>query len=292
MKYALLKYDNEPNLGDEIQSLAAMQFLPRVDEKFDRNSLTTAEAETSHLLIMNGWFSQTPESAFPPSKCILPVFVSFHIANTQESIRHFLSETSIAYFKKHEPIGCRDSETMDMLCAKGVDAYYSNCLTLTFQPREKEPVRGKVFLVDVDRRIPLPRHIRKGSIRLSHIVPPYVSNETKNRLARELLDMYRDQARLIVTTRLHCALPCMAMGIPVVFFGDPEDYRISILNDLGLKINRYVLPKGGLPRLWNRLRMLMSVPTVDWSPKPLEIEAEQERLRKLVKEKISAATSS
>lgn len=288
MKFALLKYENEPNLGDEIQSLAAMQFLHRVDAKFDRNNLTTAEAATKHLLIMNGWFSQTPEKAFPPSDSILPIFVSFHIANTNESIRHFLSASSIEFFKKHEPIGCRDRKTMDMLRSKGVDAFYSKCLTITFPARKKEPEHGKIFLVDLDKRIPLPRRIRKGAIRVSHIVPPYISDETKFKLARELLDMYRDEAKLVITTRLHCALPCIAMGIPVIFFGDPKDYRISILKDLGLDINRYVLPKGGLLRLLNRLYLFMSAFSINWNPKPLRIEAEQEKLRKLVKDKVSA----
>jgi hypothetical protein len=36
--------------------------------------------------------------------------------------------------------------------------------------------------------------------------------------ALELLKTYRDRAKLIVTTMLHCALPAIAMGIPVVVF--------------------------------------------------------------------------
>jgi len=31
IKFAILKYDHSYNLGDEIQSLATEQFLPRVD---------------------------------------------------------------------------------------------------------------------------------------------------------------------------------------------------------------------------------------------------------------------
>jgi len=287
MKIGLLKYDHEPNLGDEIQSLAALQFLPGIDAKFDRNNLSTAKADATHLLIMNGWFSQTPEKSFPPSDSILPIFVSFHIADTKESINHFLSPLSINYFKKHEPIGCRDKRTMEMLQSKGVEAFYTKCLTMTFERRQKSPENGKVFLVDIEKRIPMPRRIRKNAVRASHIIPPYISDDVKFSLAQELLDMYRNEAKLVVTTKLHCALPCIAMGIPVIFFGDPKDYRVSILKDLGLVINRYVLPKGRFPRLLNRIRRFSTALSVNWDPHPIDIEAEKEKLRKLVSAKVA-----
>ncbi|WP_073095483.1 polysaccharide pyruvyl transferase family protein [Cyclobacterium lianum] len=53
--------------------------------------------------------------------------------------------------------------------------------------------------------------------------------------------LYKRYATLVVTSRLHCALPCIAMGIPVIFFGNPLDYRVSIIGELGLKI--YEVPK-------------------------------------------------
>ena len=36
--------------------------------------------------------------------------------------------------------------------------------------------------------------------------------------AFEMLELYRTRAKLIVTTMLHCALPAIAMGIPVIVF--------------------------------------------------------------------------
>jgi hypothetical protein len=292
MKIGLLKYDHSllsviaQNLGDEIQSLAALQFLPRVDKQFNRDTLSKVEADEPYLLIMNGWFFLKPDS-FPPSKSILPIFVSLHIADKKESIRHFLSPSSIEYFKKHEPIGCRDRKTMEMLQSKGIEAFYSKCLTITFERRLKSPENGKVFLVDVDWRIPIPRPIRSGAIRVSHLVPPDVSVETKFRLARELLDMYRDEAKLVITTRLHCALPCIAMGIPVIFFGDPTNCRISILKDLGLVINRYVLPKSRILRFLHLIRLFTSALSINWDPDPIDIEAEKDVLCKLVRDRVA-----
>lgn len=52
--------------------------------------------------------------------------------------------------------------------------------------------------------------------------------------AKTLLQTYRDEAALVITSRIHCAQPCLAMGIPVVFI-DPvnkEAERFSTLRGL------------------------------------------------------------
>lgn len=46
-------------------------------------------------------------------------------------------------------------------------------------------------------------------------------------------DFYWDNAGLIITRRIHCAMPCAAMGIPVVFSG-LKDGRTRIVDILGL----------------------------------------------------------
>jgi len=69
--------------------------------------------------------------------------------------------------------------------------------------------------------------------------------------ALTLLETYRRRARLIVTTMLHCALPAIAMGIPVVVFYPPGSesareshrQRFSSLADL---IRVYDLSEAGL----------------------------------------------
>lgn len=69
-----------------------------------------------------------PEN-WPPSKQIIPLFVALHInSNFKEQL---LSAKSIEYLKKYEPIGCRDYYTMNILRAKGIDAFFSGCMTLT-----------------------------------------------------------------------------------------------------------------------------------------------------------------
>ena len=283
MKYASLKYGNTTNLGDQIQSFAAEQYLPAVDARFDRDSLASASADVKHVLIMNGWFSHSPRECFPPSEAIVPVFVGFHIADDAKTQAHFLSPSSIEYFKRYEPIGCRDIRTTEMLAERGVDAYCSKCLTLTFPPRAAGRIRDKVALVDA-AGLPLPRFIRRGAVRLSHIVSGTCSDDTKRAMARRLLDFYRDEARLVITTRLHCALPCIAMRVPVVFFGNPRDYRLSILSDLNVPLYEY--RTGGIVQRFTGWT-LRGIPHVDWNPAPVLIEAEQLRLAANVRQRLA-----
>ena len=81
MKYASLRYPSASNLGDEIQSLATEQHLPRVDVRLDRDSLCLFKASEPHILVMQGWFSHSPQTCFPPSSSIVPVFIGFHLEN-------------------------------------------------------------------------------------------------------------------------------------------------------------------------------------------------------------------
>ncbi len=51
--YGLLKYSTN-NIGDEIQSLAAKQFLPQIDLFLDRDHLNKVKSNKKIKLIMNG----------------------------------------------------------------------------------------------------------------------------------------------------------------------------------------------------------------------------------------------
>jgi hypothetical protein len=125
--FGLLTYSPDVNIGDYIQSLAARQFLPKVDVYVDREKLYKYEGEKIKL-ILNGWFLHNSKN-WPPSDLIEPLFISFHLSPL--SAKDILDEKGIRYLKKYSPIGCRDVYTKEMLIKHGIDAYYSGCLTLT-----------------------------------------------------------------------------------------------------------------------------------------------------------------
>ena len=124
--------------------------------------------------------------------------------------------------------------------AHGIEVFFSRCLTLSL-PGGGGAVGDDVFIVDgqhpVDRSLIPSRLVEKAQSR-GHYVPRRLcgDNVEKRAMAATLLEEYR-HARLVITNLLHCAMPCVAMGVPVVFFspyppGHPEMYRLDPVSDL------------------------------------------------------------
>ncbi|QNN23315.1 polysaccharide pyruvyl transferase family protein [Planctomycetales bacterium ZRK34] len=286
MRYALLKYSTS-NLGDQIQSIAAARFLPRVDELIDRDHLDeygnvkSLEASQS-MLICNGWWTHRP-TTWPPPPSIHPLLISMHIHEDEEVLRHFTSPMLRHFYEKHGPVGCRDTRTLELLEKQRIPAYFSGCLSLTLS-RCDVPRNGRVFFVDVfgpDAQghvrasagdawwTAIPESIRRMSTHVTHRMAKVYSHAERQKRARALLELYRN-AHLVITGRLHCALPCVAMGTPVVM----------------------VIPDGGMTRL-SGMEHLLTVCTrsdlisgrldIDWTtpPEPSSCEA----IRSLLVEK-------
>lgn len=278
MKYARL-YCTNGNIGDDIQALAAGRHLPvDADLAVDRDEIHRWSCEEPVTVIMNGWFSRNTE-AWPPSPAIQPIFAGFHVsARMRPAIaRH------AAYLKRFGTIGARDPSTTEFLRSLGVEAETTYCLTLTFPTRAEAPKDGKVFLVDAND-IAIPAPLRRGAVKVTHDMPPLDYRVTFP-MARQLLDLYRDTARLVITTRLHAALPCIAMGIPVVYFADPRDGRANIVRDIGgvvhdRRLHSKRMGRGLAGRLLSR---------VDWSPVSIDVSPVKARLTRFVSERLASA---
>ncbi len=280
MKFASLSYRGSVNIGDEIQTVAAMELLPRVDLFVERDALHAVAEPEPVAVLMNGWFSDAP-GHWPPAPCIRPIFVSFHVTKTAAKAY----ERTAGYFRAHSPIGCRDRGTQILLRSWQVEAYTSYCCTLTLPRRERSPAAGKTLLVDTGP-LYIPHALRRSAVQVSHASAP-VGHETKLRYARELLAFYRDEAALVVTTRLHCALPCLAMGIPVVFFGKPNDSRVSIVNDVGGRIYDRKLHQ----RAWRGMPG-RAIDRVDWAPPAIDVSRIAQKIRDDVRGRIEALADS
>lgn len=272
MRCCSFKYPVSGNIGDEIQSLAAEQFLPRVDERLDRDALNKITGGEERLVIMNGWFTKFAQN-WPPAPSVVPVFFGFHLTPLPSVVQSFLRPESIAYFRRIAPIGCRDRATQDLLQQAGVETFYSKCLTLTFPRRKVAPTDGRVFLVDVPDsfRPKIPKSLAQGAIVVSHQVQDVYGEDVKFAIARRLLTLYEQQAKLVITTRLHCALPCLAMGIPVVFVGNPDEARISLLADLGVTIHPFSADSA----------------EVDWIPPLVDLEDEKSRMTGILQDRLN-----
>lgn len=273
LEYTGPVFSDSFNLGDDIQTLAVRRLVPRVDGYVSREALDRVDSPCT--VPLNGYFMNTPH--WPPAPAVRPVFYAFHLA--AEAREWLCSPASIDYLRRWQPIGCRDRGTMQLLASHGVETYYSRCLTLTLPRREREPEDGQVFLVGLSRvaRQAVPKALRRGAVCVdqARVRLPLDNSELKLGLAAELLEQYRARARLVITSKIHCAMPCIAMGIPVVFLYDEarrDDYRVQIIEDLvGI---HYVRQRGMLARLRNWWRGRH----IDWAPQALDIEPLKEEI--------------
>ncbi len=267
MKNALLiyqPYEGYINIGDYIQSLASKQFLGNIDIFLNRERLDEYCGEKVRL-IMNGWFMHEPLH-WPPSESIEPMFVSFHLNTKAYALLN--NGKSLKYFKRHEPIACRDFQTVRVLNEKNIEAYFAGCLTLTLGEHYKGNNRNDtIYFVDpyfeYSKKITelmkslwvLAFNYRRISIISAKLFP---FGAIKKKLITALFYMqyskvfdpdmlvgahylthrYREQefntedekfyqaevliekyatAKLVVTSKIHCALPCLSLETPVVF---------------------------------------------------------------------------
>ncbi len=242
MRCALLSYSTL-NLGDEIQSIAAQQFLPSTDSLVDRDQLNHLpdNAAGEYKILLNGWHTHKPEN-WPPSPSFIPLITSFHISRetySEDESRPrpsdvLLEEKNLAYFRAHAPIGARDLWTRDLLRQSGIEAYFSGCLTLTLGSGQPKTTQNYACAVDIDGPVfdHLRKQIRGPILKLTHIDSRAGSFTERCKRARRLLSIYA-HAKFVVTSRLHCALPCLALQTPVLLINmAPDIYRFRGLNDL------------------------------------------------------------
>lgn len=246
MQYGLMVYTPPKkhfNAGDYIQSLAARQFLPSVDCYINRERLDEYSGPPTKM-IMNGWYMHQPRH-WPPSSDIVPLFISMHLTPKAGDV--ILGDEVIAYLNNYE-VGARDYPTLNYLRDHGINAYFSGCLTLTLGKSYQHQSGTEVYFVDVlhkpqfwGRRQRILRRIFGADLVKSAVYVTqryqgrdYPTEESRFQLAESLLKRYQ-HAKLVVTSRLHCALPCLAMGTPVVYVDvgvSKERLRFEGLSDI------------------------------------------------------------
>lgn len=225
MKYGLMYFKDTDNIGDDIQAYVAKRFLPHIDYYIDREALSCFIPDKKEYvsMIMNGWYIYN-KLAWPPSPYINPLLISMHFMTLEfvDIGDTYLKGIGGDYLKEHEPIGSRDIATMEMLRKNGIDSYFSGCMTLTAPRFENIEKNGKIYVVDLKDN-ELEEKIKNSTTReiefLTHDIDPketaQKSFEQRMNEVEELLKKYQG-AHLVITSRLHVALPCIALGTPVI----------------------------------------------------------------------------
>lgn len=253
-KFGWMITNSTRNIGDDFQCIAAKQFLN------DKKDLIYIDREKMHdyngmklKMILNGWYMHNPDS-WPPSEKIIPLLTSMHISNTRQKSSQLvpskcmLSNDGIKYLKKFSPVGCRDLFTLKELRKKGIKSYFSGCMTLTLKRESKE---RKEYICLVDPNEDLINFVKNKTKREIIVVYPEKDDwpldyDERISKAHEILKIY-SEAHMVITSRLHGALPPLAMEVPVLLlegkYGDERyegiKYFLNRTTYNDLYLNRY-----------------------------------------------------
>ncbi len=280
MKYGLLVTSpiaNTKNIGDYMQSLAAMQFLPEDYVYVEKEKVSHFKYDDPIKVIMNGWYMWHPENWPPKEKNLIPLLTSMHF--TPITVKEMLNNGGKEYLTTHGPVGCRDTNSVELLKKEGIDCFFSGCLTLTLGKKYlfKGERKGVCF---VDPYIPPLRVVTNDSkecyplnalkalcfflnhpmkicrlakktffqrrIKLlayyyasmfyhaystifddeilfnaeyiTHMISTSLDESQESLFSRskELLNKYAS-SQCVITSRIHCALPCLGVETPVIF---------------------------------------------------------------------------
>lgn len=233
MEYGLVVFNHTDNLGDDIQSYAAMQFLPKVDYLIDREAMDVfcPQSKDYVAVILNGWYMHDKYS-WPPSAYLVPLCLSMHFTRYDHLGigEKYLEGLGAEYLRRHGSVGCRDDATLQLMQQKDIDAWFSGCLTLTLPARAKStPKQPYLCICDLTeeqtaRAEELAERAGLSVVKTTHTVDYFKQqkNWTQRQEAVEaVLDTYQN-AVCVITSRLHCALPCLAMQVPVLLLYDEE----------------------------------------------------------------------
>ena len=241
-KYALFKYTNSNNIGDEIQSIAARRFMPKVDYYIDRDNVgdwKNSNAEENVKLIANGWYMHEPHAWPITDKTISPLLISMHVNESDAGVAaYFSSEKSRGYMNAHGPVGARDFSTNKFFSKVGVESYFSACLTTTLQRDER--IRKQDFILAVSVSDETYNFIKSATTKRVIRFNPYVNrgidNIEKTKIAEHTLLLYQS-AICVVTTKVHAMLPSLAFDTPVLFVDENEEYDPSRFDGLVELVN-------------------------------------------------------
>lgn len=287
MKYGIIQYNygdatqknfSNYNIGDPIQGIAVYEFYKSIgilDSEIRYIPLCDLSVYCSDeyvLLPIIGVAAGIQFGVFPFPERIIPLFISTHIAKNE------LNSTEIEYLRQYAPIGCRDEYSLNVMRKYRIPAYLSGCITVLFPKRTTTHKQTHVFLVDIPNSLKefIPKSILANSEEISHMFPLPEKEMTNDDAAKyyhqanQLLQRYNENASLVVSSRMHALVPCMAMGIPVIGVFENISYRFSWLD-------KYI-----------KLYSSQDFDQIDWNPAPVEYEEQKARIQRLFAEELTA----
>jgi len=231
------------NVGDAMQMMAIDEIYKELkipeDEIID---ISLHELETyngEYIILPINWLVSNNttghDKLFNISHRIVPVYLGISISSRDLSQKH------LSNLKRYEPIGCRDERTLNYLRSEGVDCYLNGCIATLYGGVHEYSNKNKkksIFFVDVPKEMKeyIPEEILPDIRFFSQEIyaSPYEigGNKTPSEWAVSILETYKKEASMIVTSRFHGAVIGLALGIPVIVTLENYTYRFSWLKKI------------------------------------------------------------
>lgn len=248
------------NYGEDIQLLAIEKLYEYMGIPYDEVvRITATELFTydgdEYLLLPVNWPFWGSYSKL--SDKIIPVYLG--ISALGDAI------TESMRFKQFEPIGCRDQRTFEICQRNGIAAYINGCISLTLPKREE--AGDKVYIVDACEELLdyIPKDMKENAVYKTHV---FYNREIHETESAQIYEEYKKNARLVISSRLHCIIPCIAYGIPVVYAAKYLSTRSNWLKSL-------------IPLYDEK-----SFDMIDWNPDAVEIEDLKKKILENAAERI------
>ena len=263
MKNALLIYrDGETNIGDYIQSIAAKQFLKSVDIKVCREELNKVKQPIKLIMngwFMHEPKNWPPSTSVIPK--YVSFHIANHAIDsmlTKDAVAHFkkfepigcrdyytqniLTKQGIkAYFTGCLTLTLKKEDYVTDGVSSGI--IFSDILFHKNDNFNKKKIFKTIrnphkIIIGFFKKKKLDFHNKqKTNLIIEKLIPKEIINNSKKisnqnfKLkthqekfdeAKRLLSIYAS-AELVVTSRIHVALPCLAFGTPVIFIKPERD---------------------------------------------------------------------
>jgi hypothetical protein len=138
-------------------------------------------------------------------------------------------------------------------------------MTATFPKRDMKKAYNGIYCVDVSDELKkhIPSDVKEKAIFREHV---FFNEEcpdgSSEKMARLIYQEYWDNAKLVITSRLHAALPCLSAGVPVILAKDKLSYRFAFLS-------KYI-----------PLYSKEDYTSINWHPKVVDMEVMKEKILK------------
>ena len=252
------------NYGDHLQNIVIKDLYKKMgipEEEIyvlNFNEISTYDGEYL-VLPINQAISHNLASFISPK--IIPVFLGISRDVTA------INTDEIEYLKQFAPIGCRDQAVFDFLVKKHVPCYLNGCISATLERRASCPEDGKVLVIEAPQYAidSMPESLKKDvEYRENTCYGAYndliYPENSIEKVVRNQYQYLKDHAKLVVTSRMHIASPCVGMGIPVILVRNSVDYRFSW-------IDKYI-----------PVYTEESKDSIDWNPSPVDLEGIKEHI--------------